>query len=623
MAIINFYRGERTKYNVVDHADGLFFAADTHELLMNNSSYGNSVKSVTFSGGKLTITLSNDEVIETTLSNATTALAGLMSPEDKSKLDGLQTGSEISSSISDINQKVGSTEFTGTNYISEEESLTDAAIKLDSELKSTNDSLSTLSSSAVKQVKVNNVALVASEGAVNIPLASTTVDGVLSKTDKGKIDKINISGEGNSYLSDDGIYKALTKASVGLGSVDNTSDENKPVSTLQRAAINAVQSSIDDHIADKQNPHEVTASQVGLGNVTNDAQVKRTEMGVANGVATLNSDGKIPMSQLDGQQSSVQGIDKVATSSTLPTEGLSEDYMVWATDTKSLHEWNGTSWSEISPKGDTIYNFRNSDATGDESRNNILYRWDGSIMVEISASLAIGETSATAYAGDKGKANRDALLSMPSNIISDISSPSTSANSLTFNFKKAGKGIDGFSRTAEEAQTISIPAASTSAAGVMSAADKSALDGAVNKLSGIDFDDYLKINNAGVGILQGYTIGATDAKIVATDTINQAIGKLEKALDNLNGGAGSITDQIQTAIDALVNGASEGYKTLKDLEDKIKAQGTATQELSNEVTTIEGKLTTIQGSESTVGSINNAIKQSKDYADSKVTWVEL
>lgn len=39
-------------------------------------------------------------------------------------------------------------------------------------------------------------------------------------------------------------------------------------------------------------------SDVGLGNVTNDAQVKRIEMGAASGVATLGNDGKIPSSQL-------------------------------------------------------------------------------------------------------------------------------------------------------------------------------------------------------------------------------------------------------------------------------------------------------------------------------------
>ena len=40
----------------------------------------------------------------------------------------------------------------------------------------------------------------------------------------------------------------------------------------------------------------VTKSDVGLSNVTNDSQVKRSEMGVANGVAILDSTGKVPSS---------------------------------------------------------------------------------------------------------------------------------------------------------------------------------------------------------------------------------------------------------------------------------------------------------------------------------------
>ena len=42
----------------------------------------------------------------------------------------------------------------------------------------------------------------------------------------------------------------------------------------------------------------VTKSDVGLGNVTNDAQVKRSEMGAASGVATLDSNSKVPTNQL-------------------------------------------------------------------------------------------------------------------------------------------------------------------------------------------------------------------------------------------------------------------------------------------------------------------------------------
>lgn len=40
---------------------------------------------------------------------------------------------------------------------------------------------------------------------------------------------------------------------------------------------------------------------------------------------------------------------------------------------------------------------------------NKTYRWGGSAYVEISESLALGETASTAYAGNKGKANADAI----------------------------------------------------------------------------------------------------------------------------------------------------------------------------------------------------------------------
>lgn len=68
----------------------------------------------------------------------------------------------------------------------------------------------------------------------------------------------------------------VTKAQVGLGSADNTSDANKPVSTAQAAAIKAVQDSVDAHTANKSNPHTVTKSQVGLGNVPNVATNDQT-----------------------------------------------------------------------------------------------------------------------------------------------------------------------------------------------------------------------------------------------------------------------------------------------------------------------------------------------------------
>lgn len=52
------------------------------------------------------------------------------------------------------------------------------------------------------------------------------------------------------------------------------------------------------HVANKQNPHGVTKEQVGLGNVTDEAQIPLSQKGVANGVATLDANGKVTDAQL-------------------------------------------------------------------------------------------------------------------------------------------------------------------------------------------------------------------------------------------------------------------------------------------------------------------------------------
>ena len=62
----------------------------------------------------------------------------------------------------------------------------------------------------------------------------------------------------------------LSKTDVGLSNVDNTSDTSKPVSTAQATAIaeakqagTNAQNAIDTHAAQVNNPHNVTAAQVG------------------------------------------------------------------------------------------------------------------------------------------------------------------------------------------------------------------------------------------------------------------------------------------------------------------------------------------------------------------------
>lgn len=172
----------------------------------------------------------------------------------------------------------------------------------------------------------------------------------------------------------------VTKTQVGLGNVPNVATNDQTPTYSESAALAQLSSgeklsaalgklaravrSLMEHLANTANPHGVTKSQVGLGNVTNDAQVKRSEMGKAGGVATLDGTGQVPASQLP---SFVDDVLEYASKSAFPARGETGKIYV-ALDT------------------------------------NLTWRWSGSAYVEISKSLALGETSSTAYPGDKGKA---------------------------------------------------------------------------------------------------------------------------------------------------------------------------------------------------------------------------
>lgn len=85
--------------------------------------------------------------------------------------------------------------------------------------------------------------------------------------------------------------------------------------------------------------------------------------GAANGLAELDANGKVPTSQLP---SYVDDVLEYSAKSSFPTTGETGKIYV-------------------------------------DTATNKTYRWSGSAYVEISASLALGETSSTAYRGDRGK----------------------------------------------------------------------------------------------------------------------------------------------------------------------------------------------------------------------------
>ena len=107
--------------------------------------------------------------------------------------------------------------------------------------------------------------------------------------------------------------------------------------------------------------------------------------GQANGLATLDSSGKVPSSQLPSY-----------------VDDVIEGYYY---NSKFYKESSHT--TEITGESGKIYT---------DLGNNKTYRWSGTTYTEISASLALGETSSTAYPGNKGAANAANIKTNTNNI---------------------------------------------------------------------------------------------------------------------------------------------------------------------------------------------------------------
>ena len=96
----------------------------------------------------------------------------------------------------------------------------------------------------------------------------TYVDDLIADTGS---DVTALETKVNNHIANKSNPHAVTKTQVGLGNVNNTSDANKPVSTAQATAIadakaagTAAQTSINSHAGRKDNPHVVTRAQLSL-----------------------------------------------------------------------------------------------------------------------------------------------------------------------------------------------------------------------------------------------------------------------------------------------------------------------------------------------------------------------
>lgn len=367
---------------------------------------------------------------------------------------------------------------------------------------------------------------------VNFTEASETEKGLLSAADKKQLNNLqdNLDSKvdkvaGKSLILDSEIEK--------LAGLPNSTELTNSIANAKAAGDNA-QSDLDAHKLNVSNPHQVTKAQLGLGNVTNDAQVKRSEMGVAGGVATLDGTGKVPAAQLP-----------------VYVDDVLEGTLINATTFQLAEGQQG---------GVQLPNVIYVDTTTNKS-----YRWSGTQYVTIASDLALGETSSTAYPGDKGKAATDNINKVKSTALSHIddTTPVTySASKVTVNYECYEGDQYGSAGTKHGAD---IAAASETAAGVMTAADKSKLNaieaGAqVNTVTGVKGNSESSYRTGNINITPtNIGLGNVDNTSDLDKPVSTAQQiALDKKVDKVTGyglSKNDFTDILKNKLDGIAEGA--------------------------------------------------------------------
>lgn len=197
--------------------------------------------------------------------------------------------------------------------------------------------------------------------------------------------------------------------------------------------------------------------------------------GVANGIASLDGDGKVPASQLPSYVDDV--LEGYYVDDTHFAEKYVEDAPVYYTPEK------GKIYVDIST--DTDYSGKT-------------YRWSGTKYSVISETLALGEVTGTAYDGGKGKKTTDIVNSLSNELVSRLDRVEQTAEGLKIIYSKSIKNNDTNLYNTPSSVALVLNNASKIANGSMSAADKVKLDETLpNQITELSNNVYTKeeINN--------------------------------------------------------------------------------------------------------------------------------
>lgn len=483
--------------------------------------------------------------------------------------------SETDTKINKVKTAVGLTDSLGlpglddTNYLAGSENLISAVKALDNQIKSSSDDdgaeLARIEAKVDKEVQDRTAADTALKNELNgnINTAKSELQDALDVEETARI--------AADEALDTKLTTAINKEVSDRKAADTALKEeltvaiNKEVSD-RTTADNTLNTKIDKEISDRTAAD--TALKTELTEDINDVLAAlnafKATKAQANGLASLDENGKVPANQLPSYVDDV--IDVYATYDVSATNEVTNIKLYTDEDhTTAVVGEAGKSYNDITP-----------DHPGYQ------FRWSGTTWVQIvSGGLIIGEITGTAFDGAKGKALEAVANGLPINSVSALVRFEANGNNVNLLYDSASKG-NGNIYKANPSSSISIPAVTTTKAGVMTAADKIKLDTTLPK----QISDEVAARTAADEAIRGELADDIAQEVLDRDA---AIKVAKDALQ------ASITKEVtdRTNADATLKTTLE--KAIADAKTELEtADATLQGNITKEVNDRKGEITRIE-----------------------------
>ena len=321
-----------------------------------------------------------------------------------------------------------------------------------STLKSTVDSIVSTGGqpNVIEGVKVNGTKLTPDDSKnVDIPAATATAYGVVKVAG-------SVADGGTDPVTGDAVHSYASAAIAqtttnknAIATLNGTDTVNGSVAKKIKDAIgaldvtdNAVTNNFVTAVSETDGKIKVSRAVPTIANINGlttalGNKLEKSLKGAKSGLAELDANGKVPAAQLPSY------VDDVIEAYKSGADFYEDD----------AH----TAAKKITGESGKIYV---------DLHTNVTYRWSGTAYVEISASLALGETDSTAYRGDRGKIAYEHSQSAHARTDATVTAGSTNNGKIKIN----GSDVTVYTHPSYAAKTSGLYKITVDATGHVSAA---------------------------------------------------------------------------------------------------------------------------------------------------------